>query len=139
MRLVSLIVASVAIAALVEAVPAMDLQRGTHAAVRHPMFRDASHAAGLDFIHVNGASDKRFFPEIMGSGGLFLDFDNDGWLDVFLVDGGSFADESVARRARHRLYRNRGNGTFEDVTAPAASATATTGWAHAPETSTTTA
>ncbi len=117
MRLVSLIAASVAIAALVEAVPAMDLQRGTHAAVRHPMFRDAAHAAGLDFIHINGASDERFFPEIMGSGGLFLDFDNDGWLDIFLIDGGSFADESVARRAGHRLYRNRGKGIFVDVTA----------------------
>jgi enediyne biosynthesis protein E4 len=53
----------------------------------------------------------------MGSGGLFLDADEDGWLDVFLVDGGSVADSTVARRARHRLYRNRGNGAFEDVTA----------------------
>ena len=68
-------------------------------------------------MHVNGASNEKFFPEIMGPGGLFLDFDNDGWLDVFLVDGGSFADPAVARRARHRLYRNRRNGTFEDVTA----------------------
>jgi hypothetical protein len=52
----------------------------------------------------------------MGPGAVFLDFDNDGWLDVFLVDGGSYADPAVARRARHRLYRNRHNGTFEDVT-----------------------
>jgi enediyne biosynthesis protein E4 len=80
------------------------------------VFRDAAREAGLDFIHVNGASEERFLPEITGGGGLFLDFDNDGWLDVFLVDGGSFADPAVARRARHRLYRNRGNGTFEDVT-----------------------
>ena len=82
-----------------------------------PSFRDVASTAGLDFIHVNGASDERFFPEIMGPGGLFLDFDNDGWLDVFLVDGGSFADPAVARRARRRLYRNRHDGTFEDVTA----------------------
>jgi hypothetical protein len=84
-----------------------------------PSFRDVAVTAGLDFLHVNGASEEKFFPEIMGSGGLFLDFDNDGWLDVFLVDGGSFADPAVARRARHRLYRNRRNGTFEDVTARA--------------------
>jgi enediyne biosynthesis protein E4 len=116
-RLVWLIGASVAIAALVESVPASALQRVTHAPVRHPVFRDVAHAAGLDFIHINGASDERFFPEIMGSGGLFLDFDNDGWLDIFLIDGGSFADESVARRAGHRLYRNRGKGIFADVTA----------------------
>ena len=81
-----------------------------------PSFRDVGVQAGLDFIHVNGASNEKFLPEIIGPGGLFLDFDNDGWLDVFLVDGGSFADPTVARRARHRLYRNRRNGTFEDVT-----------------------
>jgi hypothetical protein len=81
-----------------------------------PSFRDVAVQAGLDFIHVNGASNEKFLPEIIGPGGLFLDFDNDGWLDVFLVDGGSFADPVVARRARHRLYRNRRNGTFEDVT-----------------------
>ena len=81
-----------------------------------PSFRDVARQAGLDFVHVNGASDEKFFPEIMGSGGVFLDFDNDGWLDVFLVDGGSFADPAVAKRARHRLFRNRRNGTFEDVT-----------------------
>jgi hypothetical protein len=80
-------------------------------------FRDVARSAGLDFVHVNGASEQRWLPEILGSGGLFFDFDNDGWLDVFLVDGGSVADATVARRARHRLYRNRGNGTFQDVTA----------------------
>jgi hypothetical protein len=84
-----------------------------------PTFRDVARAAGLDFVHVNGASEQRFLPEILGSGGLFLDFDNDGWLDVFLVDGGSVADATVAGRARHRLYRNRGNGTFEDATTTA--------------------
>jgi len=81
-----------------------------------PVFRDVAREAGLDFVHVNGASDEKFLPEIIGGGGLLLDFDDDGWLDVFLVDGGSFAHPVLARRARHRLYRNRGNGTFEDVT-----------------------
>ena len=81
------------------------------------MFRDVALSVGLDFVHVNGASDQRFLPEILGPGGLFFDFDHDGWLDVFLVDGGSVADATVASRARHRLYRNRRNGTFEDVTA----------------------
>ena len=80
------------------------------------MFRDVAKSAGLDFTHINGASNEKFFPEIIGSGGLFLDFDNDGWQDVFLVDGGSLADPAVAKRARHRLFRNRRNGTFEDVT-----------------------
>jgi len=81
-----------------------------------PVFRDVARQAGLDFVHVNGASDQKFLPEIIGGGGLFFDFDNDGWLDVFLVDSGSLADPASARHARHRLYRNRRNGTFADVT-----------------------
>jgi hypothetical protein len=80
-------------------------------------FRDVSREAGLTFKNVNGASSDKHFVETMGSGGLFFDYDADGWMDIFLVDGGSEADPAVARQARHRLYRNRRNGTFEDVTA----------------------
>ena len=79
-------------------------------------FRDVTKAAGLDVPHVSGASPDKHFVEIMGSGGLFFDYDNDGLVDVFLVDGGSLADPKVASQARHRLYRNRGNGSFEDAT-----------------------
>jgi hypothetical protein len=81
-----------------------------------PQFVDVARQAGIDFRHVNGASPDKHLVETMGSGGLFFDFDLDGWIDVFLVDGGSVADPAVDRRARHRLYRNRGNGTFADVT-----------------------
>jgi enediyne biosynthesis protein E4 len=55
--------------------------------------------------------------EIMGSGGLFLDYDEDGWIDIFLVDGGSLVDPRVDATARDRLYRNRGDGTFQDISA----------------------
>jgi enediyne biosynthesis protein E4 len=82
-------------------------------------FENTASAAGIDFKHTNGASADRHLAEIMGSGGLFFDYDNDGWVDVFLVDGGSIADTALAARARHRLYRNRGSGRFEDVTAKA--------------------
>jgi hypothetical protein len=81
------------------------------------VFRNIAAAAGIAVTHVNGASPEKYFAEIMGSGGLFFDADDDGWLDVFLVDGGSVASAKVAATARHRLFRNRGNGTFEDVTA----------------------
>ena len=80
------------------------------------VFRDVAAAAGVNVTHVNGASPEKYFAEIMGSGGLFFDFDDDGWIDIFIVDGGSIADAKVAATARHRLYRNRHNGTFEDVT-----------------------
>jgi hypothetical protein len=81
-----------------------------------PQFVDVTAQAGLAFQHINGASPEKHLVETMGSGGLFFDYDSDGWIDAFLVDGGSLADPKVHEQARHRLYRNRGNGTFEDVT-----------------------
>jgi hypothetical protein len=80
-------------------------------------FTSQAHAAGIDFPTINGASADKYLAETMGSGGVLFDFDNDGWTDVFLVDGGSLANKQQASRARDHLYRNRGNGTFEDVTA----------------------
>jgi hypothetical protein len=82
-----------------------------------PQFEDIATAAGLDVRHVAGGDPNRPLHEIMGSGGLFLDADNDGLPDIFLVDGGSLTDRAVAARARHRLFRNRGSARFEDVTA----------------------
>ena len=79
-------------------------------------FTDITHEAGLEFHPINGASAQKHIAETMGSGALFFDFDDDGWLDVFLVDGGSPGDATLAARARHRLYRNKGGGRFEDVT-----------------------
>ena len=91
-------------------------QRSQPAPVPLATFKDVAAAAGLNFTHISGVSDRKHLPEILGSGGLFFDFDDDGWVDIFLVDGGSIADPAVGRRARHRLFRNRRNGTFEDAT-----------------------
>src|SRR6188474_1261472 len=85
--------------------------RAATTVVRLPTFRDVASSAGIDFVHSNGATEQRLLPEIIGSGGLLFDFDNDGWLDVFLVDGGSVVADAVASRSRHRLYRNRGPST----------------------------
>jgi hypothetical protein len=82
-------------------------------------WENVASAAGVDFVHVSGASDARHLYEIMSGGGLFFDYDNDGAIDALLVDGGSLAEPAVARRARHRLYRNTGAGTFRDVSAGA--------------------
>jgi hypothetical protein len=81
-----------------------------------PQFVDIATTAGIAFHHTNGASPDKHLAETMGSGALFFDYDDDGWLDIFLVDGGSLASPAVARQARHRLFHNRRNGTFEDVT-----------------------
>jgi hypothetical protein len=80
-------------------------------------FVNVAMQSGIDFQHVNGASSDRHLYEIMSGGGLFFDYDNDGWLDIFLVDGGSLTNQATDKTARHRLYRNRGNGTFQDVSA----------------------
>ncbi|HEY1309084.1 MAG TPA: CRTAC1 family protein [Vicinamibacterales bacterium] len=80
-------------------------------------FENITQSAGIAFTHINGASAEKYLVETMGSGALFFDYDNDGWIDLFIVDGGSYADAKVAASARHRLYRNLGNGKFSDVTA----------------------
>ncbi len=74
-----------------------------------PAFTDVAAESGLTFRHHSGASGKFLLPEIMGGGGAFLDYDGDGWLDVYLVD--SAGD--------NRLYRNTRDGHFVDVTAAA--------------------
>jgi hypothetical protein len=76
-------------------------------------FTETSKRAGLEFVNVNGPSPDKHLVETMGSGGLLFDYNNDGWLDVLLVDGGSLVDRVAAK---HRLFRNRQDGTFEDVT-----------------------
>jgi hypothetical protein len=84
-----------------------------------PSFEDVTKAVGIAAPHTNGASAEKYLAETMGSGAAFFDFDGDGWVDVFLADGGSIADPQVAARARHRLYRNVGGASFVDVTAAA--------------------
>lgn len=98
----------------VAGMPSLLAQRPSPGAVR---FERATSAAGLDFTHVNGASPEKYLAETMGSGAVFLDYDDDGWLDLLLIDGGSLADPAMAGRARHRLFRNSGRGRFVDGTA----------------------
>jgi hypothetical protein len=74
--------------------------------------------AGLKWKHQLGESGKFFFVELTAPGCAFLDFDNDGFLDIFLVQSGSAAPASTVRNRPHcALYRNRRDGTFADVTA----------------------
>ena len=79
-------------------------------------FVEAAEARGLRFDHRNGAAGRYFMPESMVGGGALFDMDSDGDLDVYLVQSGSLL-EPPNRRPPNQLFRNRGDGTFEDVTA----------------------
>ncbi len=83
-------------------------------------FTDITSAAGIHFTHENGAFGKKWMPETIGSGGGFLDYDNDGRPDIFLVNGSFWqGHEKGNKLPNSRLYRNLGNGRFQDVTSAA--------------------
>jgi len=79
-----------------------------------PWFEEIGARAGIDFVHHSGHESRHYLPEIMGGGAALFDLDNDGFLDLYLVQSGNLFDQSAG--GGNRLYRNRGNGTFEDVT-----------------------
>jgi len=78
-------------------------------------FRDITKSAGINFVHNNGARGKKYLPETMGPGCAFIDYDNDGYPDILLINGRDWT--SAGRSSTPKLYHNNGNGTFTDVTA----------------------
>ena len=78
-------------------------------------FTDVTAPAGIDFRHETGAYGAKFLPETMGPGCAFLDYDNDGWLDILLLNGQDWPGHR-RRRATMRLLRNNRKGGFTDVT-----------------------
>ena len=87
-------------------------------------FTDVTAEAGIRFVHTIGDAAMTNIVESTGVGCAFLDYDGDGWLDVYLVNGvyrndisdPNTPDKETLKQATDRLYRNRGDGTFEDVT-----------------------
>ena len=69
----------------------------------------------MRFVHDRGSTPERRLPEMVGSGMAWLDYDRDGWMDLYVVQGGPFPPAGHAK-AGDRLYRNNGDGTFTDVT-----------------------
>ena len=70
----------------------------------------------ITWVHDNGRSELRHLPETCGGGGLFFDFDNDGWMDIYLVNSGPSDFYNPKTPLKNALYRNNGDGTFADVT-----------------------
>ncbi len=105
-----------------------DTEVSTAVSATAPIFVERASEAGLDFVHRNGADGEYNYPELLVGGGALLDFDDDGLLDVYLVQSGpvpgsagnaapgAAGDGPAADRPGNRLYRNLGDGAFEDVT-----------------------
>ncbi len=108
-----------------------DLADRARSALTIPRFTDDAQSAGLTFIQENGGSSGKLIPPVTASGGVALiDFDNDGWLDVYCVQGGVFPPGPKVSPSGDRLYKNRGDGTFEDVSEGSRIATMAGGYGH---------
>jgi len=82
-----------------------------------PAFEEISPASsGISWVHTAGKSPEKHLPETSGAGCAFLDYDNDGWMDIYLVNSGKADFYTPPRPLRNALYRNNRDGTFTDVT-----------------------
>jgi enediyne biosynthesis protein E4 len=89
-------------------------------------FVDVTAQAGIHFKHHSGAFGKKYLPETMGSGVCFIDYDNDGWQDIFFVNSMDWP-EHQSGKSFPALYHNNRDGTFTDVTQQAGLAVETYG------------
>jgi len=89
---------------------------GTSATQIQPIFREVPSAeSGIRWVHTNGKSIHRYLPETSGAGVAIFDYDNDGWMDILLVDSGSSSFYKPTSPLHPVLYRNNHDGTFSDV------------------------
>ena len=96
------------------------LAASTLRAAPPPLFEEIPPAkSGIHWTHDSASSRMRYLPETMGPGVAFVDYDNDGWMDIFLVNGGLCDFYQPAKKPRNGLYRNNRDGTFTDVTSSA--------------------
>jgi hypothetical protein len=82
----------------------------------YPFLEIPAAASGITWTHTAGSSAEKYLPESTGAGCAFLDYDNDGWMDIYLVNSGPCDFFAPARPLRNALYRNNRDGTFTDVT-----------------------
>ena len=79
-------------------------------------FTDVTAQSGIRFTHNNGAFGKKWLPETMGPGCAFIDYDNDGWPDILLINGQDWTGHAKSGPTTPKLYHNNHDGTFTDVT-----------------------
>src|SRR6202789_4002322 len=79
-------------------------------------FRDITAQAGIHFTHNNGAFGKKWLPETLGPGCALIDDDNDGYLDILLINREIWPGHRQRTASTPKLYHNNGNGTFTDET-----------------------
>jgi hypothetical protein len=89
---------------------------GVPASAQTITFRDITAQAGIHFTHNNGSFGKKWLPETMGPGCAFIDYDNDGWPDILLVNGKDWPGHPNRGAMTLALYHNNHDGTFTDVT-----------------------
>jgi hypothetical protein len=75
--------------------------------------------SGIKWVHTAGKSPEKYLPETSGAGCAFFDYDNDGWMDIYLVNSGKCDFYDPPRPLRNALYHNNRDGTFTDVTGKA--------------------
>ena len=85
-------------------------------ATRYPFEEVPSSTSGITWVHTAGMSTEKYLPETTGGGCAFFDYDNDGWMDIYLVNGGKADFYDPKPPLRNALYRNNRDGTFTDVT-----------------------
>src|SRR5437016_4878595 len=98
------------------------IEASAHAQAPTVHFTDITQAAGIRFVHNNGAFGGKYLPETLGPGIAFIDYDNDGYPDILLVNGENWPGHGPSTSAL-KLYHNNHNGTFTDVTAKSGLAT----------------
>ncbi|HST50397.1 MAG TPA: CRTAC1 family protein [Pyrinomonadaceae bacterium] len=86
-----------------------------------------SKQSGITWVHDNAHSSERYLPETVGAGCAFFDYDNDGWMDIYLVNSGPSDFFKPVAPLKNALYHNNHDGTFTDVTAKAGVAGGTFG------------
>ena len=82
----------------------------------YPFSEISPAVSGITWVHTAGKSPERYLPETTGAGCAFLDYDNDGWMDIYLVNSGKCDFLNPNPPLRNALYRNSRDGTFTDVT-----------------------